>query len=418
MAVDAPNASLPDGLQNLLMILVGNKWPTGNETALRAEAEAWKAAGDAIRTCIKDLADTKAQLDQGLTGVTKDSFDAYLARLAIGDDAAMPLIAQCCDAAADALNNLANQIETLRIEIIGALVVLFVQLAIDAALFLFGGAEAAPVEIAFTRALVLAFLRKALISAVTRVAESVLAQVGFDLLAQVIELGQHHRTSIDGSELGTAAVNGAIGGAVGFGAGLLGKGLGTGLGKGLGKGFTGLTGHVPGAFAKGAAGLVWNTGYGALTGMAEGAAQDAAFGLSGDWVSGAANGAFAGAWGTRHGAMNPGNKFSISPADHIESWLNNRWLSPRPPVGGTTGHGDIELGPVDKPLPPLPPPHLDKPLPSLPPPDPHSAPPVLPPLDLGPDLPTHLFDPTPPPSPHPRTISDHILEQLTAPQPG
>ncbi|WP_327069456.1 hypothetical protein OG500_27055 [Kitasatospora sp. NBC_01250] len=436
MAVDAPHAHLSQDVQNLIMILVGNQWPTGDETSLRTEAAAWSAAGAAVRTCIRDLADAKAQLDQGLTGSTKDAFDAYLAKLATADDAAMPLIAQCCDAAADALDNLANEIETLRIEIIGAAVVLAIQLAIDLAMWIFGGAAAAPVEIAITRATVLAFLRKAMISALARIAESVLAQVGFDLLAQVIELAQGHRKSIDGSELNTAAINGAIGGAVGVGAGWLGKGLAKGLGKGLGKGFTSLTGNEAGKFAKGAADLVWNTGYGALTGMAEGAAQDARWGLSGDYVSGAANGAFGGAWGSRHAAMNPGNKFSLSPADHFEGWLNGKLEGPPPPAGGGThGGGDIEL----KPLPPLPPPDLDKPLP--PPPIPRATrpstsggpqitvldppptedappttggPPVLPLPDFGPELPTHLFDPTPPPSPrpHPQSVSDSVLAEL------
>ncbi|MFF7631932.1 hypothetical protein ACFZB9_02080 [Kitasatospora sp. NPDC008050] len=480
MAVDAPHAHLSQDVQNIIMLLVGNQWPTGDESSLRTEAAAWAAAGASVRTCIQDLTDAKAQLDRGLTGATKDAFDAYLTKLVVADDAAMPLIAQCCDAAAEALNNLANEIETLRIEIIGAAVVLAIQLAIDIAMWIFGGAAAAPVEIAITRATVLAFLRKALISALARIAESVLAQVGFDLLAQVIELAQGHRKSIDGSELNMAAINGAIGGAVGVGAGWLGKGLAKGLGKGLGKGFTSLTGKEAGKFAKGAADLAWNTGYGALTGMAEGAAQDARWNLSGDYVSGAANGAFGGAWGSRHSAMNPGNKFSLSPADHFEGWLNGKLEGPRPPGGGSHGGPDIEL----KPLPSLPPPDLDKPLPpppvpnatrppasqnppmtvvdpppvprgtrpnypppppadpppvprgtrpnyppttsagpsateDAPPPPPQHAPPttggppVLPFPDFGPDLPTHLFDPTPPPSPHPHTVSDSILSALS-----
>lgn len=262
MAVDAPNASIPTWAQDLLMILVGNQWPTGNETALRAEADAWTAAAKSVRDCIQDLTDAKAQLDQGLTGNSKDAFDAYLTKLAISDDAVMPVIAQCCDAAADALSNMANQIETLRIEIIGAVAVLAIQLAIDIATWLFGGAEAAPVEIAFTRAMLWSFLRKAAISALTRVTESVLAQVGFDLLAQVIELAQKHRKTLDGSELGTSAMNGFIGGVVGVGAGWLGKGLGKGLsntlGKGLGKGFTKFTGNEPGKYAKFGAEAAWN----------------------------------------------------------------------------------------------------------------------------------------------------------------
>ncbi|MGW7674261.1 WXG100-like domain-containing protein [Streptomyces sp. NPDC054775] len=329
---------VPPELQNLLMVVVGNKWPTGDETALRAEAAVWRESAETIRGCAQDVAEVRARVDAGLEGRTREAIDGFLDSLAgPGDDAALTLTVRCCEDAADALEALAIEIETLRIEIIGALAVLAVQLMVDLTVFFWaGGPAAAAAEIAAARVLCLAFLRRAVVHALTRVTESVVAQVGFALLAQVIELGQHHRDSVDGGELRVAAINGAVGGAVGFGAGLAGRLLARSVGK-----ETHLTGL--GAVGRGAGRLVVQGGFSALTGMAEGAAQDAVFGLSGDWVSGAANGSFNGAWGARHAAMNPKNLGSISPADHLEDLAGRLPRTPagtgRPPTPGTPSAG-------------------------------------------------------------------------------
>jgi hypothetical protein len=322
---------VPPELQNLLMIVVGNKWPTGDETALRAEAAVWRDTADTMRSCAEDVAEVRARVDAGLRGQTREAVDGFLDKLAgPGDDAALPLTIRCCEDAADALDALANEIETLRIEIIGALAVLAIQLTVDMTVLVWcGGPAAAVAEIAAARVLCLAFLRRAVIHALTRVTESVVAQVGFALLAQVIELGQHHRRSLDGEQLEAAAVNGAVGGAVGFGAGLAGGVLAHGVDKG-----TRLAGL--GAVGRGTAGLVSQGGFSALAGMAEGAAQDAAFGLSGDWVSGAANGSFNGAWGARHAGMNPKNIGSISPADHLENLVDGLPGAPDRTAGDTS----------------------------------------------------------------------------------
>ncbi|MFI5635619.1 hypothetical protein ACIA8E_41130 [Streptomyces sp. NPDC051664] len=288
------------------------------------------------------MAEVRARVDAGLQGQTRQAIDGFLDKLAgSGDGAALPLTVRCCEDAADALDALANEIETLRIEIIGALAVLAVQLMVDMTVLVWcGGLAAAAAEITAARVLCLAFLRRAVIHALTRVTESVVAQVGFALLAQVIELGQHHRNSVDGEQLKVAAVNGAVGGAVGFGAGLGGGVLAHGVNRG-----TRLAGL--GAVGRGAAGLVSQGGFSALTGMAEGAAQDAVFGLSGDWVSGAANGSFNGAWGARHTGMNPKNIGSISPADHLEN------MADRLPVIPDTKGGDDSGRPPSPDMPPV-----------------------------------------------------------------
>jgi hypothetical protein len=331
---------VPPGLQNLLMILVGNKWPTGDETALRAEADAWRDAAGAVRARVEQVITVKHLVDQALEGGTRQAFDDNVTGLVgTGPDdesAILPMLASSCDSAADALEELANEIETLRVTIIGCLAVLAAQLVIDTALWLFGGEEAAAVETAVTRVIVQLALRRAITTVVTRVAESILAQVGFTLLAQLIERAQGHRRSLDVSQLRTAAINGAVGGAVGVGAGSVGGLLRSGAGKLIDSGADRLpgAGGIPLAVGKAAANLVWDTGFGAVAGMAEGAAQDAAFGLSGDWVSGAANGSFNGAWARGHTTVNPANKLSLSPADHIEAGLDHYFDhtgQPQPP---------------------------------------------------------------------------------------
>jgi hypothetical protein len=343
---------VPAGLQNLLMILVGNTWPTGDETALRAEVGAWRAAAESLRACCHQLITTQCLVEQGLQGTTRSAFDDYMTGL-VGSgpedmSAVLPALTACCDSAADALEDLANEIETLRVTIIGTLTVLWIQLMIDTAMLAFGGEAVAAAQLAATREFLLLALQRSIIIVVTRVGESVLAQLGFTLLAQLIELAQRHRRALNPTQLRTAAVNGAIGGAVGAGAGFTGGALRAGAGR---LANTRLTSpvqqwagnrHLLPDAAKASSGLIWAGGYAAVTGMAEGAAQDAALGLSGDWVSGAANGAFDGVWGTRHTTMNPANARSISPADHLEAHLN-RYLRPPTPQPPAPVHDDEQF---------------------------------------------------------------------------
>ena len=364
--VNAQN--VPPALQTLLTIVVGNDWPTGNETTLRTLAAAWSDAGTALGNVQQDVAQAWKLIDQGLAGASRTAVDSYFTTLlgptSDGSPPVLTTVVQCCESAADALSSLANEIETLRIEVIGALVVLAIQLAIDLYFWLVGGEEAAAVEIVTTRVFFLMLLRKALIAMLTRVAESVLAQVGFDLLAQVIELAQHHRGSIDWNEVETSAKNGAIGGMIGFGMGGLGKLMGKGLGK-LGGDALDKLGNdgFGGALAKGLGSKLgtnlakagWNIGFSSITGMAEGAAQDLADGSSGDYVSGAANGAFSGLMGSFHEHMNPNSKFSISPGDYLEEKLNSLVDSKYPLAHGTGGAGnttadDISLHTLDSDL--------------------------------------------------------------------
>ncbi|MDX2707785.1 hypothetical protein PV350_33790 [Streptomyces sp. PA03-6a] len=316
---------VPPELQNLLLITTG---PTGDEAALRAEATVWRETAHSLRTLLEHIETVRWLTARALSGSGQDAVDAFLAQLTGGrgvgeTDAIVPALIEAAESAADALEAEALQIETLRIQIIGALVVLFLQLIIDSALWMFGGEAKAAADIAATRVLCMAFVRQAVTHMLTRLTESVVAMVGMDLLAQIIEIGRGHRRSPDGHELGVAAVNGAVGGAVGFGMGLVGGAAMNGL-KNLTKKpiFTNLPHHAQSLTKIGTV-VTFNAGFGALTGMTEAAAQDSVYGLSGDWVAGAANGSFNAVWGARHNAQNPAGRFALSPAEHAERFIDH-----------------------------------------------------------------------------------------------
>nr|BFD87813.1 hypothetical protein StreXyl84_72140 [Streptomyces sp. Xyl84] len=324
--VDAHN--VPPELQNLLLITTGNRWPTGDETALRAEARAWRETAHSLRLIAEQVTTVRSLAARALSGAGEEAVDAVLARLVGGQggeesDAVLPLLMEAADSAAEALEEEALQIETLRIEIIGALVVLFLQLIIDSALWMFGGAAKAAEDIVATRVLCLAFVRQAVAHMLTRLTESVVAMVGMALLAQIIELGEGHRRTLDGHELGVAAVNGAVGAPVGFGMGLVSGTAMAGL-KNLTKMpfFTRLPNNAQSLARLGTV-VSFNAGFGALTGMAEAVAQDSVYGLSGDWVAGAANGSYNAVWGARHNAQNPAGRFALSPAEHLEELIDH-----------------------------------------------------------------------------------------------
>ncbi|MGW0855749.1 WXG100-like domain-containing protein, partial [Streptomyces sp. NPDC002690] len=337
---------IPPALQNLLLITTGNRWPTGDETALRAEAEAWRETAHELRPLAERVDTLRTRSARALSGAGGDAVGAFLARLVGGQenaesDAVLPLLIEAAEAAAEALEEEALQIETLRIEIIGALVVLFLQLIIDSAMWMFGGAAKAAEDIIATRVLCLAFLRQAVAHMLTRLTESVVAMVGMALLAQIIELGEGHRHSLDGHELSVAAVNGAVGAPVGFGMGLLGGSAMAGL-KNLAKKpfLTKLPGHMQSSVKFGAV-VGFNAGFGALTGMAEAGAQDSVYGLSGDWVAGAANGSYNAVWGARHNAQNPAGRFALSPAEHLEELIDHHLASLGKDPGGNTATGAV-----------------------------------------------------------------------------
>jgi hypothetical protein len=369
--------NVPPEVQRLLELLVGNDWPEGNEGDLRNMAAAWhELAAKLSGQVTGDVQAAAGQAADGIGGATRDAFLAYADSVA-GPNGYLASLASTANALGDACEQMALEIETLRIIIIESLILLAAQIAADvaAAAFTFGAsATLIGPEMVATRVAIVTAIRSAVIRLTSHLVESVANQVVMTFLAQLIEMAQHRRKSFDGGQIALAAKNGAIGGAVGFGMGNLGGLAKSGLGRiGSHIPVPNAFAHVPPTLPRGASGggkVILASGWGAVSGAAESAAQDAAAGSFGDQIPGAENGAFSGALGRFHSGINPGGKFSLSIGDHLNEKLNSL-LGPK------------DQGTVPTPVPSRTPTPVPTPTPSrtsTPEPIAGREPPVLPPL--------------------------------------
>jgi hypothetical protein len=333
---------VPPGVQVLLEIVVGNQWPEGNEGDLRVLAANWRNAGTLVNGLVDGTRTATAQVDAALqAGTARGAIDTVLHGLTEGDQAYLPTLAAVCTSLGDALDGMALEIETLRIEIIAQLVVLAAEIAIDIALapFTFGASESAAVaQTAAARITCTMLIRKAVIKLIAHLAESEFNQVGLDFFAQFIEICQHRRSGFDAGELRIAATNGAVGGAVGFGMGGLGALFKKGIGKAAGDHRLGF-----------GAGVLFDGGWGAASGAAEASAQDAALGGSGDTTTGAMNGAFSGFKGAGHSALNPHDKIPLTAGHYFESGLNHGWDKAFPGAKTPDEHETVPAPPPNQP---------------------------------------------------------------------
>ena len=322
---------VPEGVERLLEILVGNDWPAGSEGDLVSMAAAWNnLATQVTGKVIPDVQTAAASASAGLGEPSRDAFDTYIDSL-VGPDGYMAGLAQTCVGLADSCTQMAVEISTLRTLIIESLILLAVQIAIDIyEAFFTGGAsllQIAPQMIA-TRISIMTLIRQTIIRLTSHMAESVANQVVMTVIAQGIADARHH-AHFDAGQVALAAENGAIGGGVGFGMGVLGKGLGSASKKGLGAlGIhlavpRALTNHVPENLVDFAGKTVLSAGWGAASGAAEAAAQDASSHSSGDEIAGAENGMFGGLGGRMHEILNPNGKFPVTIGPPIDEKLNS-----------------------------------------------------------------------------------------------
>ncbi|GAA4531704.1 WXG100-like domain-containing protein [Amycolatopsis samaneae] len=340
-----PATEVPSGVQHLLEVLIGNDWPEGNPDDLRQLAVQWRATAKQLEA-VQDLVREGAhRVGRAMEGRTPEAFQAFIAPFT-APDGHLDSLRKACLGFADSLDEMAVQIEMLRIIVIQLLVLLVIQIAMEiaAAPFTFGASLASiPGEMAATRALALVVIRRAVIGLVSHLAASLLEQVGVVFLAQFVLICQHKLSGFRADMFKTAAVNAVVGGAVGLGVGAAGNLAKNAAAKSSSR-------HVPAArHLDGTPPTNWkdagkhfalnaplDIGVGAATGVAEAAAQDAATGSSGDEVYGAENGAFTGARDAAHNAFNPHSKFSTNPAYYLDKGLNDRWdkatKPPPPPV--------------------------------------------------------------------------------------
>ena len=336
---------VPGYLQDLLELVVGQRWPDGDEGRLREVADAWKQAASDLQQVRQDAGDGVTAFTQAAQGPAHDAFMAYWAKTfdngapasesAKGGGAmpALPWSAEFCQMMAQSCDAMALELETTKDMIIGQLVILFGEIAATtaSAFFDFGASEAAvPEEVAVTRGVCAKFLD----SAVGRILEKILAgaleqalmQGGLDMAIQLKEIAEGNRRTVDWREAGQAAESGAINGAVG---GALGGGLGLAGGKaakfaasGVGKVAIGAAGGGLGAAATD---LVM-TGHVSLADVEKGAAGGALGGalhLGGEHLTEGVKGLVSGEGGARSSSLgallDPAGSGSAGTDTHLES---------------------------------------------------------------------------------------------------
>ncbi|MBS2538657.1 hypothetical protein KGQ20_38515 [Catenulispora sp. NF23] len=221
---------VPAPVQWLLAIVCGQEWPDGDEQALRAAGQAWTDAATALQPAFTDADTAAKKAASSYGGTASEAFTKYwnMFTQPQGDQPAIldALVKQCQDIGQE-LDGFADEVETSRIEIIGQLVILAVEIAIAQSLapLTFGLSELSIAgEVAASRLVVRELLEAVLKAAFKAALKMTVQMTALDLLAQGIEKAQGHRTSIDWGEVGKtaegAAISGAFAGALG---GVLGK---------------------------------------------------------------------------------------------------------------------------------------------------------------------------------------------------
>ncbi|MFJ5221110.1 hypothetical protein ACIP98_41585 [Streptomyces sp. NPDC088354] len=330
-------------MQNLIMILTGNKWPTGYEAGLLAEAHMWEDSAKKVGELRGLLSEARDALRWAVDRSQLDEADNFFDGLIEGDgEGLIDQIEEAAHVADKMFRELTGQIMLLRTEIIGAAVVLLVQLAIDSVTWFFGGAGAAVEHTLAARILCREFMEQAFKYMLSRMIESVAATVGWLTVGNIRVMDKGVGTAWNPEEYKRAALYGLVGAPVGFGMNLLGISVLRNFIKPLGRDVSSKIGahnlktitkvvNLPrreirlnaGKFGSGFRDFAWSTGWGAVTGMTEAAVQDAMFGLHGDHINGAANGAYNGFWGWRHSAM--GGKIPLGPSE----WFEESFIQPR-----------------------------------------------------------------------------------------
>ncbi|MBR7832521.1 hypothetical protein KDL01_04585 [Actinospica durhamensis] len=276
MNIDGVDISLDNIGQDLLELVVGERWPNGDEGAMRSLASAWNDAAtqlDAVRQRATAAANAAAESCQGANGSTFSSFwssnfdDGKTSWPSGTAPAALPFAVQFCKSMAQALNSGATQIETTKDTIMGNIAILVATVApqIAAGFFDFGATDATAIaEVAADRTAMQVFLdgaKELIVEVVKQAIEQGLQQAELNFVIQLKEVAEGHASSIDWKQVGSSGLSGAEGGALGtaFGFGL-GKLGGKVIGEDFGKSFTSraVTGVASGALTNASMDLLQN----------------------------------------------------------------------------------------------------------------------------------------------------------------
>ena len=210
--------SIPDGLRPFVYILVGEEWPDVDVDKLRAWAAAYRQLG-------KDLSGVEGDIQDALAAILATSQSPaiaavvqYLEQLIGSSSATLPLFRANLDIVADALDDIALQIEHSQLIIILMAAYLFATIIWLLALGFYTFGATGSAARALTRVYqevakhLLLNLRKSIVFGFFFLA-------GMDGFAQFIEWAKGHRHHFDYGSTLTMGGLGALGGAIGWGLG-------------------------------------------------------------------------------------------------------------------------------------------------------------------------------------------------------
>lgn len=198
-------------------VLVGQQWPEGDEDELRGAAQAWT---DAINGLL-DIADggniTARNVNYSVRAVSADQFNAYWEQWVNGDNSYIGELAKQCEVMAGNLLRQAQETEYTKLTINITVVIVIIQLAV---MLVMAAATAGGSLTGW--AIALFFGKQAVLEAILRFVEQVIAAVLPDVIAQSIMMANGHESSWDWGKTGQAVAGGVVGGVVGTLAGAAG----------------------------------------------------------------------------------------------------------------------------------------------------------------------------------------------------
>ncbi|WP_244885501.1 toxin glutamine deamidase domain-containing protein [Amycolatopsis vancoresmycina] len=247
---------MPDAVKWLLPIVVGESWPEGDETKLRALRDAWHTASSAIGPVSETGTQAASGIRDNWTGDGADAFAEQWKKFVEGDEAYFKQLADAAQALGDSCDQTALDVEYTKYMIIISLIILAAQIAamIAAAAVTFGGSTAgiAPAQIATRMTVQMLFrqlleklaqqgfkqvakelLEKLLKQGLKKIGMEVLKNeainLGMDAGIQGLQMAKGDRKEWDWSKTSDAAISGAVGGVVGAASGSIGRGATEGL---------------------------------------------------------------------------------------------------------------------------------------------------------------------------------------------
>ncbi|MEV4346284.1 hypothetical protein AB0J83_17590 [Actinoplanes sp. NPDC049596] len=212
-----------DELNRFQLWLSGEQFPSANEDRLRAQAQAYDDAANAIETVIPMFAAAVSDIRSGVSGESERAFADAMEKY-VGDNGLLTFSGKYVHRLGSGMDDLATQVEYTKLMIIVILIELLIEfLSAMAVAWLFPGIMAQlTARLLVGRSMILAWLVRLGVSVASAELIGISMQVLMDLIVQEIQIQAGHRKGVDRRNVVQAVEVGALGGAIGLTVGELG----------------------------------------------------------------------------------------------------------------------------------------------------------------------------------------------------